>query len=268
MNKLLKNEILCYLENQTAFFDLNHMNEVFTAQRLAEHFGVKRNTVSHYLNQLNEEKLLVKINSRPVVYFHKEAFEKQFFQLRTNFYFSINELKEEQPFFAQPKDLFSFMIGHDASLKESIEQIKTALYYPDGGLPLLITGESGTGKSYLVHLVYQYCLLHDLLEDSAPFITFNCAQYADNPELLTSNLFGHVKGAYTGAEENKKGAFEAADGGILFLDEVHRLTPEGQEKLFTYLDQGVIYRMGEPNVSRRIKTRLFLPQQRRPLVIS
>ncbi len=97
------------------------------------------------------------------------------------------------------------MIGHDASLKESIEQIKTALYYPDGGLPLLITGESGTGKSYLVHLVYQYCLLHGLLEDSAPFITFNCAQYADNPELLTSNLFGHVKGAYTGAEENKKG---------------------------------------------------------------
>lgn len=42
MNKLLKNEILCYLENQTAFFDLNHMNEVFTAQRLAEHFGVKK----------------------------------------------------------------------------------------------------------------------------------------------------------------------------------------------------------------------------------
>lgn len=257
MNKLLKKEILCYLENQTAFFDLEHMNEVFTAQRLADHFGVKRNTVSHYLNQLNDEQLLVKINSRPVIYFHKEAFEKQFFKLRTNFYFSIDDLKEEQPFFAQPKDLFSFMIGYDASLKESIEQIKTALYYPDGGLPLLITGESGTGKSYLVNLVYQYCLLHDLLEDSAPFITFNCAQYADNPELLTSNLFGHVKGAYTGAEENKKGAFEAADGGILFLDEVHRLTPEGQEKLFTYLDQGVIYRMGEPNLSRRIKTRLF-----------
>ncbi|MXR78999.1 Fis family transcriptional regulator, partial [Enterococcus faecalis] len=51
---MLKHEILCYLENQTAFFDLNHMNEVFTAKRLAEHFGVKRNTVSHYLNQLNE----------------------------------------------------------------------------------------------------------------------------------------------------------------------------------------------------------------------
>ena len=78
MNKLLKKEILCYLENQTAFFDLEHMNEVFTAQRLADHFGVKRNTVSHYLNQLNDEQLLVKINSRPVIYFDKEAFEKQF----------------------------------------------------------------------------------------------------------------------------------------------------------------------------------------------
>ncbi len=108
------------------------------------------------------------------------------------------------------------MIGYDASLKESIEQIKTALYYPDGGLPLLITGESGTGKSYLVNLVYQYCLLHDALEDSAPFITFNCAQYADNPELLTSNLFGHVKGAYTGAEENKKGLLKQQMVGSCF----------------------------------------------------
>ncbi|MCC9083920.1 sigma 54-interacting transcriptional regulator [Enterococcus faecium] len=54
----------------------------------------------------------------------------------------------------------------------------------------------------------------------------------------------------------------------MFLDEVHRLTPEGQEKLFTYLDQGVIYRMGEPNLSRRIKTRLFLLRLKRLLVIS
>ena len=76
-------------------------------------------------------------------------------------------------------------------------------------------------------------------------MTLNCAQYADNPELLTSNLFGHVSGAYTGATQDKVGAFEAADGGLLFLDEVHRLSPEGQEKLFTYLDQGIIYRLGE-----------------------
>lgn len=143
------------------------------------------------------------------------------------------------------------MIGHEASLKESIEQIKTALFYPDGGLPVLLTGESGTGKSFLVNIVYQYCLEHDLLPENAPFVTLNCAQYADNPELLTSNLFGYVSGAYTGATQDKVGAFEAADGGLLFLDEVHRLSPEGQEKLFTYLDQGIIYRMGETNQGKK-----------------
>ena len=66
-----------------------------------------------------------------------------------------------------------------------------------------------------------------------------------------------MKGAYTGADEDKVGAFEAADGGILFLDEVHRLNSEGQEKLFTYLDQGIIYRMGDTSQPLKVKVRLF-----------
>ena len=55
--------------------------------------------------------------------------------------------------------------------------------------------------------------------------------------FLTSQLFGHLKGAFTGADSDKIGAFQSAEGGVLFLDEVHRLSPEGQEKLFTFLDQ-------------------------------
>lgn len=109
MNKLLKKEILCYLENQTAFFDLEHMNEVFTAQRLADHFGVKRNTVSHYLNQLNDEQLLVKINSRPVIYFHKEAFEKQFFKLRTNFFIFLSMISKRNSLFSRNQKTYSLL---------------------------------------------------------------------------------------------------------------------------------------------------------------
>lgn len=254
---MLKQELLDYLENQTAFIDLSAIDEIFTAKKLAELFQVKRNTISHYLNQLNEEQQLVKINSRPVVYFHKEAFEKQFFAIKQAFYSSVEEIQKEQPLFGQEQELFSLLIGHDKSLSPIIEQIKTALYYPDNGLPVLINGESGTGKSYLVKLIHQYCLQKELINESAPLITLNCAQYANNPELLSSNLFGHVAGAYTGASTDKKGAFEAADGGILFLDEVHRLNAEGQEKLFTYLDQGVIYRMGDTNQPLPVKTRLF-----------
>ena len=253
----MKDELLRYLHNQTAFFSLDRLDNLFTAAKLAEIFQVKRNTISHYLNQLTDERWLVKINSRPVYYFHKEAFEKQFYPLKNNIYSSVEELRKERPLFEKEQDFFSLLIGHDKSLNRVIEQIKIALNYPDGGLPVLINGESGTGKSYLVHLIHQYCLQQTILFEDAPLIVLNCAQYANNPELLTSNLFGHVKGAYTGADEDKVGAFEAADGGILFLDEVHRLNSEGQEKLFTYLDQGIIYRMGDTSQPLKVKVRLF-----------
>lgn len=257
MYQVLKQEVLSYLENQTAFLDLDNLNEVFTSKKLAEIFGVKRNTMSHYLNQLSRESLLVKVNTRPVYYFHKKAFEKQYFHLSKNIYQSITEIQKEQPVFKAERDLFSLMIGHDKSLSRCIGQVKAALDYPENGLPVLITGESGTGKSFLVHLIYNYCLENDLVKDDAPFVTVNCAQYANNPELLTSNLFGYVKGSFTGAEEDKKGAFEAANNGILFLDEVHRLNPEGQEKLFTFLDQGIIYRVGDTDKPIPIKVRIF-----------
>lgn len=74
----MKEELLNYLKNQTAFLNLEDLSELFTASKLAEVFKVKRNTVSQYLNQLTESGELVKINSRPVYYFHKGAFEKQF----------------------------------------------------------------------------------------------------------------------------------------------------------------------------------------------
>lgn len=252
-----KRKLISYLENQTAFFDPINVSDVFTANKIAEQFGIKRNTVSHYLNQLNEQEIIVKINTRPVYFLHKDAFEHQFYSLSKTVYSSLEELSNERPLFNKKRDFFSVLIGNNGSLSRSIEQLKTAIYYPDNGLPVLLTGESGTGKSYLVKIIHQFCLANDLIEEDAPLVTLNCAQYANNPELLTSQLFGHVKGAYTGADEERKGAFEAADGGMLFLDEVHRLNAEGQEKLFTYLDQGVIYRMGETNNPRKVNTRLF-----------
>ncbi|BAK21106.1 transcriptional antiterminator bglG, sigma-54 factor, interaction region [Melissococcus plutonius ATCC 35311] len=108
----------------------------------------------------------------------------------------------------------------------------------------------------MVQLFYQYCIANNVLKKNAPFLTLNCAQYANNPELLTSNLFGYAKGAFTGAEEDYDGLFKSADGGLLFLDEVHRLNAEGQEKLFTYMDQGVIQRIGETAKSQSVNVRL------------
>lgn len=91
-----------------------------------------------------------------------------------------------------------------------------AALYPGGGLPVLITGESGTGKSFLASLYYQFCLSKELLDDSAPFVTVNCAQYANNPELLTSQLFGHLKGALREQIPIKLGPFKVQKGAFYF----------------------------------------------------
>lgn len=251
-----KTELLAFLQNQTDFFDPDNLSEVFTASWLARRFAMQRNTASHYLNQLVAQDVLVKINTRPVYFLHKKAFCQQFYPLSRSEYASMAELLAESDRQPEQADHFSLLTGHDGSLRKPIEQMKTALFYPNGGLPLLITGDSGTGKSYMAELMHEFAIAQGLLAPDAPFVSFNCAQYASNPELLAANLFGYVKGAFTGAQSDKAGAFEAANGGMLFLDEVHRLDDQGQEKLFTWLDRKEIYRVGETAQGLPISLRL------------
>lgn len=252
-----KNKLLEFLINQTDFFNPDAVSDVFSTHYLADHFSMQRNTVSHYLNQLVTQGILIKITTRPVCFLHKTSFEKQFFSLSKNEFSSINELLKENHMPIELTDHFSLLIGHDSSLAIAISQLKTALFYPDGGLPLLITGDSGTGKSYMAKLLHNYAVNQGILSADSPFINFNCAQYASNPELLAANLFGYIKGAFTGANSDRSGAFEAAHTGILFLDEVHRLHADGQEKLFTYLDRGEIYRLGDSKQAHKLSVRLI-----------
>ncbi|GGG36733.1 Transcriptional regulatory protein LevR, contains PRD, AAA+ and EIIA domains [Lactobacillus apis] len=249
---MLKDEILHYLDKETKTVNLEELDDKFTAGGIAKALNAKRNTVSLYLNQLTNEEKLVKIETRPVHFLHRSSFEKENYKLKKSVYQSVTKLEQEN----SNQDLLKRFVQINPSLKESIERVRAAVLYPNGGLPLLINGESGTGKSYLVSLINRFCRTHKLIKKSAPFITINCAQYADNPELLTSNLFGYKKGAFTGADEDHEGAFIEADGGILFLDEVHRLGPKGQEKLFTYLDQGIVYPVGETKKGKRVHVRL------------
>jgi DNA-binding NtrC family response regulator len=104
----------------------------------------------------------------------------------------------------------------------------------------LVMGETGTGKELVARA------LHDLSERAAaPFIAINCG--AISPELVESELFGHEKGAFTGAGSERKGAFEQADGGTLFLDEIGELSMDLQPKLLRVLESGEIRRVGAQN---------------------
>lgn len=150
-------------------------------------------------------------------------------------------------------DAFDTLIGATGSLKPQIELAKAAILYPTNGLHTLLYGATGVGKSDLAECMYKFSIEAGVRKKEAPFIVFNCADYAENPQLLLAQLFGYTKGSYTGAETNKEGLVEKAHTGILFLDEVHRLPPEGQEILFHLIDKGKFRRLGETGVYRDVE---------------
>src|SRR5438045_9236445 len=103
---------------------------------------------------------------------------------------------------------------------------------------VLLIGETGTGKEIIAKAVHKLSRRSD-----GPFIRVNCGALHEN--LLESELFGHIKGAFTGAVENKTGRFEAAHGGTIFLDEINSMSPKLQVKLLRVLQEREFERVGE-----------------------
>lgn len=194
-----------------------------TTKELAQRLGLSRANVSNDLNKLWKKGKICKGEGRPVLYYIAEE-EKQ--------------------------TIFDELVKECDSLVMSVEQAEAAILYPPRGMHTLILGETGVGKTMFAGLMHRYAIEMDMLTEEAPFITFNCADYCSNPQLLISQLFGVKKGAYTGADSDQIGLIERANGGMLFLDEVHRLPAEGQEMFFTFMDKGVYRRLGETNEER------------------
>ena len=127
----------------------------------------------------------------------------------------------------------------DAFLSASIRAIaKTSKKVASTTIPILITGQTGTGKEVLARLLHQQSS-----RSTKPFVAFNCTTVPR--ELLDSQLFGHRRGAFTGAHEHFSGLVRSADGGTLFLDEIGDLSLDSQPKLLRFLESGEIYSLGD-----------------------
>ncbi|MGX7417335.1 sigma 54-interacting transcriptional regulator [Carnobacterium gallinarum] len=221
-----------------------------TTNEVAESFGIQRSNASKDLNELVKDGLLAKIEGRPVRYIESGLVTK-----------STPKLIKLSPRNTQkanePTDIFQKVIGVNGSMKVPIEQAKAAILYPPKGLNCLITGATGSGKTHFAHIMFEFARDRGLIKGPQELVVFNCADYAHNSELLMSHLFGYAAGAFTGATKEKDGLIALADGGMLFLDEIHRLPPEGQEMIFYFMDNGRYNRLGETAKERQADVRII-----------
>jgi two-component system response regulator AtoC len=155
---------------------------------------------------------------------------------------TVEQLQEELSALRAP----SGIVGRGAAMQQVLSVAAKVARHPS---TVLVTGESGTGKE----LVARY--IHSSSPRAAePLVAVNCGAIPEN--LLESELFGHAKGAFTGATAEKRGLFEEADGGTLFLDEIGELPSPLQVKLLRALQEGEIRRVGD-NTARAVDVRLI-----------
>jgi NtrC-family two-component system response regulator AlgB len=138
--------------------------------------------------------------------------------------------------------------------REMLAQLDLAARVAESTISVLIEGESGTGKELFAHFIHQKSPRAE-----GPFVKVNCAALPE--QLLESELFGHVRGAFTGAVKDRQGRFELADGGTIFLDEVADLSPGIQAKLLRVLQSKEFEKLGE-SVPRKVDVRIIAATNR------
>jgi len=121
------------------------------------------------------------------------------------------------------------------------------LYKVAKDLPIMIIGATGSGKSLFVH-IYEKLYKEEYKKNAKTPVRLNCAAFGK--DLILSELFGHVKGAFTGATSEKKGHINKADGGVLILEEIGEIPETGQEQLLTFIEDGYYYKVGDTKKER------------------
>ncbi len=167
-------------------------------------------------------------------------------RLRDELELAVNALRREAAESRVQSLAFEGLIGAASGLRKVVDLARKVL---DTDTTVLLLGETGTGKELFARLIH-----HNGPRRSARFVAQNCGALSES--LLESELFGHVRGAFTGATAERKGLFEEADGGTIFLDEVGETSPATQLRLLRVLQEGEIRRVGA-SAPRKVNVRVL-----------
>ena len=197
-----KQQVLDIISQRTKTEDLKNYG-YFSAMNLSKELGLSRNVISQYLNEYHNNGIFVKLNTRPVSFYSKKDLCKNYNYI-DNTYESFKNLQEAITKANSRSTAFDKLIGNKGSLQLVVQQCKSSVTYPKGGLPMLLLGPTGVGKSFLAQMMFEYGLEKNIFNKNSRFIIVNCSEYSNNPELFLTNLFGSKKGAYTGADKNSE----------------------------------------------------------------
>lgn len=227
-----KTEILNYCMKKTIDADMKNISQ-FSANVLSQDLNISRSLASQYLNTFVKEGILIKITSRPVYFLHKKTVEEQFqITLDDTVFYSLEEFIETLSEGTCMKQNFMKMVGFDASLRLVIDRLKAAMKYPSNGLPVILYGERGVGKSLLCREMFEYAMDNQLFQESAQLCKIKVYQ---NQEDILGTLCG---------DGLHKGLFELCNEGIVYLSKGQNLTQSLQQKLTKIIEEGCYYPIG------------------------
>ncbi|MEN8134722.1 MAG: sigma-54 dependent transcriptional regulator [Thermodesulfobacteriota bacterium] len=187
--------------------------------------------------------MAVKAMSKGAFNFITKPFDRESLRMSCRKGLELTVLKSRNRQLVEEVERLSGVEGMETANSAMAELLDTAMRVAESEATVLISGESGTGKELLARLIHRRSARHN-----GPMVAVNCAAIPDT--LIESELFGHVKGAFTGAVANRKGRFQSAAGGTLFLDEIGELKVDMQAKLLRAIQEREVEPVGSDKIEK------------------
>lgn len=222
-----KSIILNYMNDLTQNFDFTQVNH-FTASSIAKEMHISRSLASQYLNELVKEKLVIKVNSRPVYFLHRQKMEELFHLVFQNEdFYDLEEVKQYINDHSVGDGDYSQIVGYDKSLAEAIKQLREAFEYPPSGLPIVLYGAKGTGKRTLSQVIYENAARRGKINETAEI--FRIEFTPTNSDQISLKIFG---------DETRNGIIDSHDYIVFIFAGAQYMSESFQEKLCHLIEMG------------------------------